>query len=170
MAISGFLYMFGKITLALVSGQRQDVRWLANWALCGAVDGICTSSWYVLVQSVADKLEVNKASKTVLMMCGTSCLWTPAYVGGFLFLLSLLEDKGFRGAALRVRSDYIEMLWNTTKTWAPFNAFLFGCVPPHLRLVVSMTWHYLFLVSLALWDFRVNPVSKPRVSGGFESY
>jgi hypothetical protein len=30
-AIASFLYVLGKLTLALISGQKQSNRWLANW-------------------------------------------------------------------------------------------------------------------------------------------
>lgn len=59
----------------------------------------------------------------------------------------------------RVRADALAMLLNATQVWGPVNLLLFAFVPLHMRTVVSMCIHYLFLVGLALWDAAKRKIS-----------
>jgi hypothetical protein len=151
-ASASCLYALGKFTSALISGEEQDVGWRVNWAMIGIVDGMLTSSWYLFIQRIADHSPWELGPTTVLMMLASSLLYTPVYCVYFLILISLLEGKGWQRACARVRCDTLAMLWKATKVWGPVNLLLFGFVPLHLRTVVSMSIHYVFLVSLALWD------------------
>jgi hypothetical protein len=85
-------------------------------------------------------------------MLASSVLYTPVHCVYFLSLISLLEGRGWSGAVRRVKGDTFAMLWNATKVWGPVNLLLFGFVPLHMRTIVSMSIHYVFLVGLALWD------------------
>jgi len=66
--------------------------------------------------------------------------------------LSLLEGKGFRGAKARLARDFNSLSAKSIKVWGVANIPLFLFVPLHMRVVVSMGMHYVYLVGLALWD------------------
>jgi len=79
------LYIAGKLTSATISGQRQvsprhqqsvhthcntqtqiytnqnpqTLRWLANWAFIGVIDGYCTHSWYHVVENTYQDLNLH---------------------------------------------------------------------------------------------------------------
>lgn len=151
-ASASCLYALGKFTSSIITGEEQDVGWLVKWAAIGVIDGLLTSSWYLFIQMIADQSPWGLVPTTVLMMLASSFFYTPLYCIYFLITISLLEGSGWEGACARVRCDSLAMLWNATKVWGPVNLFLFGFVPLHLRTVVSMSIHYIFLVGLALWD------------------
>ena len=70
---------------------------------------------------------------------------------------------------LRAKTDGEELFWKTTKVWGPTNALLFGLVPLHLRTIVSMGIHYVFLVGLALWDASLRDSRATMTASGPES-
>ena len=162
------LYALGKATSAAISKKSEGdmVRFLANWAMLGVVDGVCTHKWYGFIQGVADEAQAGKIAEAVGMTLASSFLYTPAYCASFLLLLSLVEGKGWHTATERVRLDLGELFAKSTKVWGPTNLLLFGLVPLHLRTVVSMAIHYVFLVGLALWDAAVcdSRANSPPVS------
>jgi len=82
----------------------------------------------------------------------SSVFFTPTYCVGFLILLSLLEGKGARGAADRLQRDGGDLVAKSVQVWGMLNMPLFLLVPLHLRVMVSMGFHYIYLVGLALWD------------------
>ena len=151
---ASLLYACGKATSSAISKKSEDdmLRFLVNWAMLGVIDGVCTHEWYGFIQGVADDAQVGKLAEAFAMTLTSSLLYTPLYCAGFLALLSLLEGRGWQAATERVRLDLRELFAKTTQVWGPTNLLLFGLVPLHLRTVVSMAIHYVFLVGLALWD------------------
>mmetsp|Transcript_23223 Transcript_23223/g.37283 ORF Transcript_23223/g.37283 Transcript_23223/m.37283 type:complete len:340 (-) Transcript_23223:131-1150(-) len=167
--MAGILYALGKLTSSAISGQKQTMRWLLNWAVCGVVDGVCTHHWYHFIQSVADMTTYGTLTKALAMTATSNLLYTPIYCMGFLFLLSLLEGKGVEGAKTRIRVDTKTLVLNSLKVWGPTNVLLFAFVPLQIRTFVSMLIHYVFLVGLAVWDSRVN-VNRTSALGPDTSY
>jgi hypothetical protein len=153
-ATAATLYSAGKLTSAAISKQRQTLRWLANWAAIGVVDGLCTHSWYHYIDgAVADlNLQLDHIPETMLLTFISSMVYTPLYCAIFLGLLSLVEGKGFKGAQERIEADFKVLIVQSTKIWGPFNFVLFGVCPLELRTLSCMAFHYVFLVGLALWD------------------
>lgn len=154
--MAAVLYAAGKLTSSSISGQKQTMRWLFNWAVCGVVDGVCTHQWYHYLQALADLTTYSTMTKALAMTATSNLLYTPIYCIGFLFLLSMLEGKGVAGAKTRIRLDIKPLFFNSFKVWGPTNVLLFAFVPLHIRTVVSMLIHYVFLVGLAVWDFRAT--------------
>ena len=170
-ATASFLYGLGKITSAAISKKKEPdmAKFIARWSALGVADGVCTHWWYGLLQGVADGVEMDKGAEALAMTVASSTLYTPVYCAGFLVLLSLLEGKGWNGAMLRAKTDGEELFWKTTKVWGPTNALLFGLVPLHLRTIVSMGIHYVFLVGLALWDASLRDSRATMTASGPES-
>ena len=129
-ATASGLYALGKFTSSFINGQAQDVRWLINWAAIGIVDGALTSSWYALIQTLANGSSYGPVSKTLLMMMASSFLYTPVYCAYFLVLISLLEGQSWAGAMERVRADALAMLLNATKVCGAAALALARCRPP----------------------------------------
>jgi hypothetical protein len=128
-ATASGLYALGKFTSSFINGQAQDVRWLINWAAIGIVDGALTSSWYALIQGLADQSPYGLVTKTLLMMMASSLLYTPVYCAYFLVLISLLEGKDWAGAMERVRADALAMLLNATQVCGAAVLALARCRP-----------------------------------------
>jgi protein Mpv17 len=167
---AAFLYGLGTVTSSAISNkwERNMVQKVSTWSALGVLDGICTHSWYELIQGVADAIQVDKVTESVVMMLSTSLLYTPVYCAGFLVCLSLLEGKGWNGAMERLQLDYSALFTKTTKVWGPTNALLFGLVPLHLRTLTSMGIHYVFLVGLALWDAALRESRSQGTAAGPE--
>ena len=127
---AGAIHALGKFTSSFINGQAQDVRWLINWAAIGIVDGALTSSWYALIQTLANGSSYGPVSKTLLMMMASSFLYTPVYCAYFLVLISLLEGQSWAGAMERVRADALAMLLNATKVCGAAALALARCRPP----------------------------------------
>jgi len=53
------LYVASKLTLSAVSGQRQTMRWLVNWAVIGVIDGYCQHSWYMFAENSLNSLNLQ---------------------------------------------------------------------------------------------------------------
>jgi len=146
---AGILYVLGKVTSGAITGKQPSS--LSKWFICGLVDGWACHAWYSLMEFkfafIADRLQ-----KALVMNSVSSAFFTPTYCVGFLILLSLLERNGLRGAVSRVQRDAKSLVLNSSAFWACFNMPLFLFVPLHLRVVVSMALHYVYLVGLAVWD------------------
>jgi len=157
-ATAAFLYGLGVVTSSAISGKWEQnmVKHVAKWSALGVVDGVCTHSWYELLQSCANSAALDKASEAASMMLATSVLYTPLYCAGFLGLLSLIDGQGWRGAQERLRLDWWALLQKTLKVWMPVNVLLFGFVPLQARTLVSMGVHFMFLVAIALWDAAIR--------------
>ena len=155
---AAILYAFGKWTSVKILRKRESnmARFLGIWSLLGVADGVCTHWWYSFLQRVADGAGTSKLIEALGMTATSSFIYSPIYCAGFLLLLSLLEGKGCKGAKYRVQHDVKELYWKTFKVWGPTNLLLFAFVPLHVRTVVSMGIHYVFLVGLALWDAKVR--------------
>ena len=156
-ATAAILYVLGKRTSTAINGKQgpDTGRDLGNWAVLGILDGICTHEWYAYMQRVADGVQTDQITDAFAMTLTSGLLFTPAYGAGFLALLSLLEGRGVGGAVDRVRLDLPDLFWRSTKVWTPTNFILFGFVPIRIRTICSMGVHYLFLVSVALWNVAV---------------
>jgi len=157
-ATAAFLYALGVITSSAISGkwEKNMVKHVSKWSALGVVDGVCTHSWYEVLQRAADSVALDKVPEAASMMLATSVLYTPLYCAGFLGLLSLLDGRGWRGAQERLRLDWSALLRKTLKVWMPVNVLLFGLVPLQARTIVSMGVHFLFLVVIALWDAAIR--------------
>ena len=155
---ASILWALGKKTAAGISKEPTNMQWLANWAAIGVVDGVCTHSWYQALQACMDTniASIDVMGANGLMTLISSAIYTPMYMVIFLTLLSLFEGKGIRGAEERVRLDAFDLTANSIKLWGPFNAFLFSCMPLHLRTFACMIFHYTFLIGLALWDSSIQ--------------
>jgi len=152
---AGALYVAGKVTSSAILGKRESSESLTKWFICGLVDGWACHAWYSFLE-VKFAYMTNKLTQTLVMNGLSSAFFTPTYCAGFLVLLSLLERKGVRGAVDRVKRDYSDITTKSVQVWAALNMPLFLCVPLHMRVVVSMGLHYVYLVGLALWDANVR--------------
>jgi hypothetical protein len=148
---AGVLYVFGKITAGAITGKRQTGQGLTKWFICGLVDGWACHAWYAFLEANC-ALITNRLQQAVVMNGMSAAFFTPTYCAGFLILLSLLEMKGIKGAKDRLACDFRDLAGKSTKVWGVMNLPLFLCVPLHMRVVVSMMLHYVYLVGLALWD------------------
>jgi protein Mpv17 len=161
---AGVLYVFGKVTSSAILGNREDLPSLTKWFVCGLVDGYACHAWYSFLEFkfsfMADRLQ------QALIMNGLSAaLFTPAYCAGFLALLSLLEGKGISGAKARLSRDFNSLSEKSIKVWGLANIPLFWLVPLHMRVVVSMGMHYVYLVGLALWDANARKAAQKTAWG-----
>jgi len=147
---AGLLYVLGKITSSAFLGKQESLSNLTRWFCCGLFDGWALHWWYSVLDYNFSFLPAFQ--QTVIMNGLSSVFYTPTYCAGFLILLSLLEFKGPRGAMNRVRHDWKDLTCKSVFMWSVLNVPLFLCVPVHLRVVVSMGIHYLYIVGLGLWD------------------
>merc|ERR1712216_214831 len=148
---AGILYVLGKVTSSAIVGTREDLPSLSKWFICGLVDGWACHAWYAFLE-FKFRLIADRLQQTLVMNGLSAAFFTPAYCAGFLVLLSLLEGKGFRGAKARLARDFNSLSAKSIKVWGVANIPLFLFVPLHMRVVVSMGMHYVYLVGLALWD------------------
>jgi len=148
---AGLLYVLGKATSSAILGQRESGASLQKWFICGLADGLACHAWYSLMEAKCGFI-ANNVHRALAMNGVSSVFFTPTYCVGFLILLSLLEGKGARGAADRLQRDGGDLVAKSVQVWGMLNMPLFLLVPLHLRVMVSMGFHYIYLVGLALWD------------------
>mmetsp|Transcript_78563 Transcript_78563/g.127460 ORF Transcript_78563/g.127460 Transcript_78563/m.127460 type:complete len:281 (+) Transcript_78563:139-981(+) len=147
---AGLLYVLGKITSSAFLGKQESLSSLTKWFTCGLFDGWALHWWYTTLDYNFSFMPALQ--QTAIMNGLSSVFYTPTYCASFLILLSLLEFKGLRGAMNRVSRDWKDLASKSVLMWSILNVPLFLCVPVHLRVVVSMGIHYLYLVGLGLWD------------------
>eukprot|EP00802_Teleaulax_amphioxeia_P014809 Tamp_14887.p1 GENE.Tamp_14887~~Tamp_14887.p1 ORF type:complete len:465 (+),score=67.07 Tamp_14887:40-1434(+) len=145
------LYVLGKMTSDKINGQNlAQKRVLTKWGILGFCDGFFTGIWYRYLETAfAGYAAVQKATAMTLL---SSIFYSPLYCVGFLLLRSALEGQRPAIIGARFKRDFLPMCKASFSTWGPFNIVLFGVVPIHQRLVVSMATHYVYLVFLAMWD------------------
>ena len=148
---AGLLYVLGKATSSTILGRRESGVSLQKWFICGLADGLASHAWYSFLEAKFAFITSN-VHRALAMNSMSMAFFTPAYCAGFLILLSLLEGKGVRGAMDRLRTDGTELITKSVQVWGAINMPLFILVPLHLRVMVSMGFHYVYLVCLALWD------------------
>mmetsp|Transcript_78583 Transcript_78583/g.127485 ORF Transcript_78583/g.127485 Transcript_78583/m.127485 type:complete len:318 (+) Transcript_78583:174-1127(+) len=151
---AGLLYVLGKMTSSAFAGEQETLSSLTKWFTCGLVDGWACHAWYAMLEFNFGFMPVLQ--QTIAMNSLSSAIFTPAYCGCFLVLLSLLEWKGLGGAVRRVGRDWKDLAIKSVQVWSILNIPLFLCVPLHLRVVVSMAFHYVYLVGLGLWDAKAR--------------
>ncbi len=160
---AGLLYVLGKATSSAILGKRESGASLRKWFICGLADGLACHAWYSLMEAKCGFI-ANNVHRALAMNGISSVFFTPTYCVGFLVLLSLLEGKGARGAADRVRRDGGDLVAKSVQVWGTLNMPLFLLVPLHLRVMVSMGFHYVYLVGLALWDANSRKAADAGVS------
>lgn len=138
------------MTSSAFLGEHESLPSLAKWFACGLFDGWALHAWYAVLNGNFGTLPALQ--QTVICNGVSSGFFTPAYCASFLLLLSLLELKGWSSAIERVGRDWKDLATKSVQMWFVLNIPLFLCVPVHLRVVVSMSLHYLYLVGLGLWD------------------
>jgi len=151
---AGLLYVLGKMTSSAFVGEQEALSGLTKWFTCGLVDGWACHAWYAMLEFNFGFLPALR--QTIVMNSLSSAIFTPAYCGCFLVLMSLLESKGLGGAVDRVNRDWKDLAIKSVQVWSILNIPLFLCVPLHLRVVVSMAFHYVYLVGLGLWDAKAR--------------
>lgn len=148
---AGVLYVLGKMTAGAITGKRQTAKGLTKWFICGLLDGWACHAWYAFLEANSNFI-TNRLQQAVVMNGMSAAFFTPTYCAGFIVLLSLLEMKGINGVKERLARDFRDLAGKSTTVWGVMNMPLFFCVPLHMRVVVSMMMHYIYLVGLALWD------------------
>jgi len=143
-------------------------RVLAKWGILGFFDGFFTGMWYRHLEVSFGALD--PLSKCLAMFATSSLLYTPAYAAGFVVVGAALDGLSPKEIGAKFRRDIRPLTTASITTWGPLNLILFGVVPIHMRVVVSMAWHYIYLVFVAMWDsgylgqFIENSRAKLRMS------
>lgn len=148
------LYYLGQRVKGVISKTQPSWDVLMRWMAIGIVDGFSSHQWYEVLEQFMSHQFPNSDHwfETVTMATTSTFGFTPLYCAGFLGLLSLLEGKGIQGAADRLKEDYFTLVTKTIQTWGLFNVGLFGFVALEHRVTVTMTFHFFYLIGLALWN------------------
>jgi len=100
------------------------------------------TKWYQLL----NRLQFSTPTKAVIYRVYLDqAVFSPVAVGFFFGSMSVLEGKGFGGAADRISHAYVPTLLRNWALFIPTQAINFSIVPPHLRFlfvgVVSLFWN-----------------------------
>jgi hypothetical protein len=144
------LYILGKITSDAINEQPlAQKRVLGRWGILGFMDGYFTGMWYRWLETVCCGLGLYSGP---IMAAISTFIYTPLYSGGFIAMNAALSGVGPRAMMSRLRRDFVTVTRAGISTWGPLNVLIFSLIPVHLRVVVSMASHYVYLVFLAMWD------------------
>eukprot|EP00961_Rhodomonas_salina_P230828 3119245-Rhodomonas_salina.1 len=120
------LYYLGQRTKGVIAKNQPSPDVLSRWMVIGLADGLLTHEWYGFLENYMRSFGLGGLTEAAAMTALTTLLYTPMYCAGFLSGLSLLEGKGVRGAADKLRRDWATMTKTTVATWTPVNFALFA--------------------------------------------